>query len=331
VAALVIHNTLKPIKTSGVRVITQPNGRLYAYEYINISRNYKQLYPGITSLLHLEDGWVHHALGGLVEIYSADGLLQSSKDAKGYITTFNYNGDDKLESVVGPFGDTLTYHYGESGYLASITTPDGDVEYGYDTSGRLVNVTYPDNLTRKYHYEDSRFPNHLTGITDENGDRYATWSYDEEGRAILSEHADGAEQVKFAYNSDGTTTVTDAAGAERIYHFTVQQGQMKVDHIEGDRCATCSGGDIQAYTYDSNGFIASKTDWNGNTMTYTRDEQGRELSRTEGSGTPEARTVTTTWDTALNKPLVITEPERIIEYTYDTDGRLLSKQQRPHP
>jgi YD repeat-containing protein len=102
---------------------------------------------------------------------------------------------------------------------------------------------------------------------------------------------------------------------------------MKVDHVEGDRCTTCSGGDIQAYTYDSNGFIASKTDWNGNTMTYTRDDQGRELSRTEAPGTPQARTVTTTWDTTLNKPLVITEPERVTEYTYDAEGRLLNRQQ----
>jgi uncharacterized protein RhaS with RHS repeats len=62
-------------------------------------------------------------------------------------------------------------------------------------------------------------------------------------------------------------------------------------------------------------------------MTYTRDDQGRELSRTEAPGTPQARTVTTTWDTTLNKPLVITEPERVTEYTYDAEGRLLIRQQ----
>ncbi|MEW8057605.1 MAG: RHS repeat domain-containing protein, partial [Candidatus Thiodiazotropha sp.] len=102
-------------------------------------------------------------------------------------------------------------------------------------------------------------------------------------------------------------------------------------HIEGDRCTTCSSGGTQAYTYDTNGFVASKTDWEGNITTYTRDAQGRELSRTEASGTPNARTVTTTWDTSLNKPLVITEPDRITEYTYDANGRRLSANQRPHP
>jgi hypothetical protein len=28
-----------------------------------------------------------------------------------------------------------------------------------------------------YHYEDQRFPHHLTGLTDENGGRFATWAY----------------------------------------------------------------------------------------------------------------------------------------------------------
>jgi len=57
-------------------------------------------------------------------------------------------------------------------------------------------VIYPDttadpndNPKRTYHYEDTRFPNHLTGVTDENGDRYSTFAYDAEGKAILTEHA----------------------------------------------------------------------------------------------------------------------------------------------
>lgn len=137
--------------------------------------------------------------------------------------------------------------------------------------------------------------------------------------------------MAFAYNADGTTTVTDAAGAERTYHFAVIQGDLKVTQIDGDRCTTCANGGIQAYTYDSNGFVASQTDWNGQVTTFTRDAQGRELSRIEAAGTPEARTVTTTWDTTLNKPLVVTEPERITAYTYDANGRLLTRQQRAHP
>ncbi|MCG7972007.1 MAG: DUF6531 domain-containing protein [Candidatus Thiodiazotropha taylori] len=331
VAKLKIHNTLNGAKDSGtstkIHNITSDQGQANTYSYLG--GKWQPLYNNQSSFTQTDTGWSLALKDNTVEQYDDDGKLTSSTNPKGQMILFSYDGEGRLHRVIGYFGDTLTYSYDASGHLATINTPDGDLNYGYDSAGRLISVTYPDNRTRQYHYEDSRFPNHLTGITDENGDRYATWAYDAEGRAILSEHAGNAERVEFTYNPDGTTTVTDAAGAERIYHFTVQQGQMKVDHIEGDRCTTCSGGDIQAYSYDSNGFIVSKTDWNGNTTTYTRDTQGRELSRTEASGTPQARTITTTWDTTLNKPLTVTDPEQITEYTYDTEGRLLSRQQSP--
>jgi YD repeat-containing protein len=258
--------------------------------------------PSRSTLAETQTGWIFIDPGGVEEVYDTDGYLLSSKDRNNQTTTFTYNVDGDLETVTGPFGDTPVYHYTDGGIM-SITPPEGDLGYGYDAEGRLSRVTYVDGSECHFHYEDNRFAHHLTGITDENNQRFATWAYDGQGRAILSEHA-------------GT------------YHFTVQQGQMKVDHIEGDRCATCANGGIKSYIYDDKGFVASRTDWNGNVTTYTRDPQGRELSRTEGAGTPEARTVTTTWDTALNQFLNVSEPERIIEYRYSPEDRLLSREER---
>ena len=330
VLKLPIHNSLNHKLDTGtyskVSYVSRGNGQTEVFRY-KYSR-WQPLYPGRTVFGQTDTGWSFTLKDNTVEQYDDEGRLIVSTNQNGQSTSFSYDDDGRLQVVTGHYGDTLTYDYDASGLLTTITTPDGDLGYSYDTEGRLIRVTYPDSRSRQYHYENLQFPYHLTGITDEKDTRFASWAYDESGKAILSEHSGGAERVSFAYNSDGTTTVTDAAGAERIYHFTVQQGQMKVDHIEGDRCTTCSGGDIQAYTYDSNGFVASKTDWNGNTTTYTRDDQGRELSRTEASGTPHARTITTTWDTALNKPLLVTGPNQITEYSYDTDGFLISRQQR---
>jgi YD repeat-containing protein len=308
---------------------TRGNGTHVTFQ--KVDDIWKSFHPSLYTLHRSGLSWKLVDSAGNIEIYNSIGYLQSLTTSSGKITRFSYDSKGRLKTVTGHFGDNLTYYYNEESYLTAITTPEGDLNYSYDTQGRLSSVTYPDERQRHYHYEDTNRVYLLTGITDENGDRFATWAYDDQGRATFSEHTDGAEQTTFRYNTDGTTTVTDAVGAERTYHFIVKQGGIRVDHIDGDRCATCVNGGIKAYTYDSNGFVSSKTDWNGNVATYTRDSEGRALSRTEASGTPEARTVTTTWDTALNKPLVITEPERIIEYTYDTDGRLLSKQQRSHP
>ena len=42
------------------------------------------------------------------------------------------------------------------------------------------------------HTGGANLPHALTGITDENGDRYATYQYQADGRAIATGHAGGA-------------------------------------------------------------------------------------------------------------------------------------------
>ncbi|MEW8660733.1 MAG: DUF6531 domain-containing protein [Candidatus Thiodiazotropha endolucinida] len=330
VISLLIHNTLDGRKDAGtstkLRNISHANGQGQVFRYTNYQ--WQPLYPSVAGLTQSDTTWAYQTPSGAVETYDGEGKLLSTKSSNGQTTTFTYDEQKRLVTVTGSFGYILTYHYDESGHLIRIATPEGDLGYSYDAEGRLSHVTYIDGSERQYHYEDTNFPHHLTGITDEKGDRYAIWAYDTDGRAILSEHANGAERYEFAYNSDGTTTVTDTAGASHTYHFEINQGTMRVTHIEGDRCTTCSSGGTQAYTYDTNGFVTSKTDWNGIITTYTRDAQGRELSRTEAAGTSNARTIATTWDTTLNKPLTITDSKQITEFSYDSNGHLLSKKQR---
>jgi YD repeat-containing protein len=47
----------------------------------------------------------------------------------------------------------------------------------------------------------------------------------------------------------------------------------------------------QAFTYDVNGFIASRTDWDGNVTTFVNNVRGLPKAITEAAGTPLARTI----------------------------------------
>ncbi|MEO1427158.1 MAG: RHS repeat domain-containing protein, partial [Pseudomonadota bacterium] len=76
----------------------------------------------------------------------------------------------------------------------------------------------------------------------------------------------------------------------------------------------------------NNGQLSKVTDWKGNVTTYIHNHRGQELSRTEASGTPHARTIFTHWHPAFNLPIKITAPARETVMTYDTNGRLLSRQ-----
>ncbi|MES9907611.1 MAG: hypothetical protein ABW150_03775 [Candidatus Thiodiazotropha sp.] len=126
-----------------------------------------------------------------------------------------------MARVTGPFGRELNITYNASNQIISIITPDGELQYDYDEVGNLASVTYPDGRAVTYHYEDANYPHNLTGITDENDSRYATWTYDSNGRVISSEHAGETDKVELTYNSDGSTTVSDMLGAERTYHFLI--------------------------------------------------------------------------------------------------------------
>jgi hypothetical protein len=47
------------------------------------------------------------------------------------------------------------------------------------------------------------------------------------GRAVSSQHAGGADLTTVAYNSDGSTSVTDARGSVHGYGFSTQFGLVK--------------------------------------------------------------------------------------------------------
>jgi YD repeat-containing protein len=290
--------------------------------------------PDITGILEqTPSGWTYRAEANLIETYDQNGRLVSQTDALGRETTLHYDGIGRLETVTGPFGRALLFAHDVLNRVRTMTDPKGNVyTYGYDSSQNLISVTYPDqtpaddtdNPVRRYHYEDLNFPNHLTGITDENGVRFASWTYDAEGRAVSSEQAGGVGRVDFVFNTDGTTTVTDARGAVRTYGLDTQFGVEKPVSVTGDQCTSC-GNKASAASYDANGFLSSQTDFNGNVTEIVRDARGLELSRTEAVGTPEERTVTTQWHTDFRLPLLVTQAGKRTAFTYDSAGRLLSR------
>jgi YD repeat-containing protein len=286
-------------------------------------------------------GWRYKTAADIVEEYNVNGQLISLTNRAGQSQTLEYEvtaangGDDNaatLDRVVDSFGRSLNFTYDSNGRIAILTDPAGsEYSYAYDVNGNLTSLTYPDetpadsndNPQRLYHYEDTNFIYALTGITDENGNRFASWGYDSQGRAYFSEHASGVERVDIVYNADGTTTATDSAGEVQTYSFSVQHGVALVANINGNACADC--GSIQSATYDANGFFASRTDFNGNQTTYINDARGLQTSRTEAVGTLEERTITTEWHASFRLPTKITEPGKETAFSYDASGRLLSR------
>ena len=162
--------------------------------------------------------WLVYLPNGDRETYSAQGRLVEIRRKGGRITTLNYDAQGDLTSVVAPSGQQLSLVYA-NGRLSSVTDPASNpISFAYDGNGNLSEVTYPGGHSRTYHYEHPTWKNHLTGITDENNQRYSTYNYDSMGRMVSEEHAGGVEGLTVAY-TNSNSVVTDAAGATTTYNF----------------------------------------------------------------------------------------------------------------
>ncbi|MES2538380.1 MAG: DUF6531 domain-containing protein [Pseudomonadota bacterium] len=271
-----------------------------------------------------------------VETYDVTGKLTSISSRAGLTHTFSHDSEGRVSIITDAFGRQLTFTYDTANRIATMTDPLGGIfRYGYDPHNQLASVTYPGGAKRTYHYNEpahiggTLYVSALTGITDENGARYATYKYDWNGKAISTEHAGGTDKATLSYSGRNSATidtvVTDPLGTVRTFHFQNILGAIRSTGQSQPGGAGC-GPASSAMTYDANGNVASRTDFNGNKTIYGYDlARNLETSRTEGHGTPQARTITTQWHPAYRLPVQIAEPLRRTQFAYDSAGNMLGK------
>ena len=261
-----------------------------------------------------------------VEDYNSFGRLQAITNRAGVKQILTYDAQSVMVAVTDSFGRKMQF----SGInpIRTMTDPSGGVtsyQYSFD---KLTTVTYPDGKVRQYLYENPTLLQALTGIIDENGKRFATWTYDAQGRVRSSEHAGGTEKVTFAYDATGTQ-VTDAIGSTRRYNFETVLGLVRntgQSQPGGSGCAAAAN----LITYDANGNIASLKDFNDNLTTYNYDlQRNLETSRIEAAGTASARTISMEWLVNYRLPARIVAPNLLVTFNYDPSGNLLTKTEQP--
>jgi len=250
------------------------------------------------------------------EQYDATGHLTSIQYQDGFTTTLTYStattpttvapGAGYLITITDPSQRTIQLTYTSSGLINHATAPDGSAySYTYDGQGDLSTVTYPDGKVFTYLYNESSnsggatTPGLLTGILDESGVRYVSYSYSAAGKAINNQQAGGVASYVITYNSDGSTDVLDPLGTSRHHAFSTTMGVPHITSVNGT-CESCSP--IASWAYDFNGLLNQTTDYNGNVTTYQHDGDGMETGSVEASTSTTPRPIQTDWNDTFHVP-----------------------------
>lgn len=166
------------------------------------------------------DTWFYIAEDNERFTFDSNGRLSGWADTSGTAETLSY-GNGQV-TVTSNTGQSLVFTEDAQHQPLSLSAEGTLITYIYNANQRLAQLkrTRGDQINQRFFlYEDTRNNGLLTGITDERGVRFATWSYDDQGRAISSENSGGAGRIQMSYNVDGSSTVTNELGKDTVYTF----------------------------------------------------------------------------------------------------------------
>ena len=285
--------------------------------------------------------FTYNTAGLLVRREEADGALWSFEyDAAGRITAsiapdggrtqLEYAANGELVRVTDPLGRAVERVFDELGNVTAAVLPDG-ARWGFthDTLSRLTSVTDPGGHDWVREYDTT---GNLTAVVDPTGVRAdgtgdrktgtavirdafasATYSFDEFGRPVRTETADGTAEL----------TTYDAAG-NPVELLDGEGGLTRLDRDAAGRIITITSpsGAVTRYEYDVCGRPWKAVDPLGAVTELVYDADQRVVARV----LPTGETETFDYDACGRLILRVTPGQGNARYGYDTTGRLTFSQ-----
>ncbi|MCA9983264.1 MAG: hypothetical protein KDE59_03180, partial [Anaerolineales bacterium] len=305
------------------RVDLLPNAGNLLTDYVGPAGDYSQL------LTNGDGSYTRRYKDGTEVHFESRGFHTSTVDRNGNITSYQYNGQDRLSSVTDPAGLVTSFSY-TGGYLQQITLPDGrSTQFNHDSNGDLVSVILPDSHSRQFGYDGQH---RMTRETDENGEQKVRL-YDELGAIQEVTLADGTfrqfnNSLSVGWTDVGATgTITNPAP---LYRADDAISIM----VDGESRST-------SYTSGALGNFTGVTDPAGLTTTIERDADGNPLQTTLPSGASflgsydangnllsytdqtVGGTTSFSYEPIFNQITTITDPfSQVTNFSYDGAGNL---------
>ena len=267
-----------------------------------------------------------------IERYNADGRLLGKHYSDGRFVTYDYSDANTPVSIApragmmigaqDAWGRSINFNYQADGSLLSFEDPAGQqTSYTYDTDANQVSeVEHADGSTRQYFWNEPTLAPYppvsaLTGVQYENGER-SSYKYDYSGKVLSTERAGGVDKWVLTPGYLNVR-VTDPLGTQRTIGTTKIHDTVYSTTRSQPAGVGC-GASSSSRSFDANGNVISKTDFNGNVTSYTFDlDRNLETQRVEASGTPLAKTISTEWHPDWGLKVSEAQPEMITSWVYN--------------
>ncbi|EPR08089.1 right-handed parallel beta-helix repeat-containing protein [Ruminiclostridium papyrosolvens] len=312
--------------TTSTRYDKNGNARYVTDGNQNTTENIYNVLNKISTSKQTVSGVMHETAYG----YDANGNQTTVTDWRGNTSQNVYDSLNRHIEKKDAYGKSIQkLEYNHSNVQEkSYDALNNVTQYTYDKNNRLLSTTDPENHTTSQTYDNA---GNIQTKTDARGNispaddktHYTTYTYDEFNRLKTVTNSKN-ETTSYTYDLNGNLlTQTDGRGNITTYEYNAANKVAKrID--QGGRTLTAGKYDdvpakTEAYTYNADGNLATKTDRNGITTTYTYDIHGRLLSQTTGN-----ISISYTYDGNGNQ-LTMTDSTGTTTRTYDEQNRVLTK------
>lgn len=316
-------NTFSYDKNNNLINWKNPKGLITQFSYDQVNRNMRITDPA----------------GSYFEKkYDANGNMISLTDQRANTTTFAFDARDYLSSETNPLSNIIRSSRDSMGRVSAITNVRGNqVTFVYDKDGRMSAINFDGVRQASFAYNGAA---NLLSVLDSTGTTQFNYSLRDEIIGIT--YSDG-KTASFSYDDAGNLkSVTYPGGISASYTYDNR-----------NRVSSASwGGHQLAFTYDKVGTILKESRSNGTTTTYTYDRSYLPLRLSHQKGSDVLAQLEYTRDTLGNvtqqnttAPVSVNltssssagsynTANRIEQwagsnYTYDSDGNLLSMDGSP--
>jgi len=245
------------------------------------------------TLVKLTDNtWVHTQHDNSQDYYSNQGLLIKRKLVTGREIFYQYAGS-RLTSMADDLGRQISLHYDDAGRINSVTLPDDNtIKYDYDSYNNVTRVTFPDGTNKQYLYNESGLVSvdygvtalYLTGKIDERGIRNGTYKYVDKFQnfSISTEQADGVNKYgRYVRPGISDGFITPLGSIVNANFTQLSDGTSLLRSISQPAGSGCNA-TSQYLSYNSNGLISQRKEFNGNVTQYGYNTNKLENVRVEG-------------------------------------------------